>query len=123
MITYGERTYRGCRSENFKGENEEIISLEHLSKNYTGFGLEKTLGRIGDVKERILYTVELVENVTGLEGFGHTAPSPLSPAHQGCGKKAAPPLHDSILPYCSLTEYSGIGRERDWIRRLWRTFG
>lgn len=70
MITYGERTYRGCRSENFKGENEEIISLEHLSKNYTGFGLEKTLGRIDDVKERILYTVELVENVTGLEGFG-----------------------------------------------------
>lgn len=70
MIAYGGNTYRGCRSENFKGENEEIISLEHLSKNYTGFGLEKTLGRIADVRERILYTVELVENVTGLEGFG-----------------------------------------------------
>lgn len=70
MITYKENTYRGCRSRNFKKETEEIISLEHLSKSYTGFGLSDMLERIADVKERILYTVELVENVTGLENFG-----------------------------------------------------
>lgn len=70
MITYGENTYRGCSGKNFRKENEEIISLERLSKSYTSFGLEKMLEKIPDVKERILYTVELVENVTGLEDFG-----------------------------------------------------
>ena len=70
MIAYKDNTYRGCRSENFKKETEEIISLEYLSKSFTGFGLSGVLERISDVKERILYTVELVENVTGLEDFG-----------------------------------------------------
>lgn len=70
MITYQENTYRGCRSENFKKETEEIVSLERLSKSFTGFRLSEVLERITDVKERILYTVELVENVTGLEDFG-----------------------------------------------------
>ncbi|MCM1388537.1 MAG: hypothetical protein NC231_14505 [Bacillus sp. (in: Bacteria)] len=70
MIDYKGNTYRGCRSENFKKETEEIVSLESLSKKCTGFGLSEMLERIADVKERILYTVELVENVTGLEDFG-----------------------------------------------------
>lgn len=70
MIDYKGRTYRGCRSKNFKKENEELITLERLAKNYTGFGLAHTLKRIGEAKERILYTVELVENITGLESFG-----------------------------------------------------
>ena len=70
MIRYKDETFRGCRSRNFKKETEEIVSLEHLAKSYTGFGLAKMLERIADVKEKILYTVELVENVTGLEDFG-----------------------------------------------------
>lgn len=70
MIQYKGETFRGCRSRNFKKETEEIVSLEHLAKSYTGFGLAKMLERITDVKEKILYTVELVENITGLEDFG-----------------------------------------------------
>lgn len=70
MIRYKDESYRGCRSLNFKKEKEEIVSLEHLAKNYTGFGLKKMLERITDVREKILYTVELVENITGLEDFG-----------------------------------------------------
>lgn len=69
-IRYREKEYRGCCSNNFKKEQEEIITLERLSRQYTGFGLAKELGRIRDVKQRILYTAELVETITGLEHFG-----------------------------------------------------
>lgn len=70
MITYQGQQYRGCRSQDFKKEKEELISLERLSRSHTSFGLARTLARIGDVKERILYTVELVENLTGMRDFG-----------------------------------------------------
>lgn len=69
-IIYKQRKYRGCRSCNFRGEQEEIITLEHLSRQYTGFGLARELARISDVEQRILYTVELVKTLTGLERFG-----------------------------------------------------
>lgn len=69
-ICYKGRRYRGCRSKNFKREGEELIPLERLARICTGFGLAKELARISDVKQRILYTVELVENVTGIADFG-----------------------------------------------------
>ncbi len=69
-ISYDGQQYRGCRSLEFKKENEELISLERLAKSYTSFGLAQMLERITDVEERILYTVELVENLTGLDDFG-----------------------------------------------------
>lgn len=69
-ILYKEKHYRGCCSYNFRAEQEEIVTLEHLSRQYTGFGLAKELARISDVRQRILYTVEMVENITGLEHFG-----------------------------------------------------
>lgn len=69
-IMYQGREYRGCRSQNFRGENEELIPLERLVRAHTSMGLAKELARISDVKQRILYTVELVENLTGIENFG-----------------------------------------------------
>lgn len=69
-ITYQGQQYRGCRSLDFKKENEELISLERLSRQYTSLGLKEMLARIVDAEERILYTVELVENLTGLRDFG-----------------------------------------------------
>lgn len=69
-ITYQGQQYRGCRCLEFKKANDELISLERLSKSHTGFGLAGMLKRISDVEERILYTVELVENLTGLQDFG-----------------------------------------------------
>lgn len=69
-IHYKGGRYRGCRSRNFRNEGEELVPLERLARNCTGFGLAKELARISDVKQRILYTVELVENVTGIEKFG-----------------------------------------------------
>lgn len=70
MVTYQGQQYRGCRSAEFKEETEELISLERLSRSYTSFGLAEMLERITDVEERISYTVELVENLTGLQDFG-----------------------------------------------------
>lgn len=69
-ILYKGKEYRGCRSRNFRKEKEELVTLERLSRQYTGFGLSKELSRISDVKQKILYVTELVENVTGLENFG-----------------------------------------------------
>lgn len=69
-IVYQGRKYRGCRSRNFRKENEELIPLERLVRAHTSMGLAKELARIADVKQRVLYTVELVENLTGIEGFG-----------------------------------------------------
>ena len=70
QIMYHDRMYRGCRSRNFRRENEELIPLERLIRAHTSMGLAKELARISDVKQRILYTVELVENLTGIEDFG-----------------------------------------------------
>lgn len=69
QILYEGNLKRGCCSRNFKKENYELISLEHLCRNATGFGLAKTLSRIADIKERILYTIEMVNTVTGLTDF------------------------------------------------------
>ncbi len=69
LISYRGKRYRGCRSRNFKQEKEELVPLEWLARTCTGFGLAKELSRISDVKQRILYTVELVENITGIDGF------------------------------------------------------
>ena len=69
-IIYKGKSYRGCRSKNFRRNKEELVTLERLSRQYTGFSLARELGRISDIEQRILYVTELVENVTGLEGFG-----------------------------------------------------
>ncbi|MCD7764577.1 MAG: hypothetical protein LUI14_15610 [Lachnospiraceae bacterium] len=69
-IRYEDRVYRGCRSQIFLKENEELVPLERLSRIFTGFGLAQELSRISSCRERILYTEELVRNVTGIRNFG-----------------------------------------------------
>ena len=69
-MEYKGRVYRGCRSQNFKRPGEEIIPLERLHRSVTGVSLAKQLARIGEVKERIQYTEEVVRNATGIENFG-----------------------------------------------------
>ena len=69
-IQYKGSVYRGCRSANFLQENEELVTTEHLFRNYTGKSLSKELGKMTNVKDRILYMVENVEAYTGLQEFG-----------------------------------------------------
>jgi hypothetical protein len=70
MIQYRGQTYHGCRSRDFCRENERLVTLEQLSRAYSGFGLHKELARMSSVETRVRYTVELVENLTGLSDFG-----------------------------------------------------
>ena len=60
----------GCVSENFKAKDEMLIPLERLHRAYKGRGLSETLGKMVEVEERIRYTVDFVEAVTGLQGVG-----------------------------------------------------
>lgn len=70
LIIYKDRKYRGCRSKNFRQEEEILVPLERLFRSHTTIGLAKQLGRIASVKERIQYTEEIVRNITGLDEFG-----------------------------------------------------
>lgn len=70
LILYKNKKYRGCRSKNFRGQREEIITLERFIRAYTGTGLAKQLGRIYDIKERICFTEEFIRKITGIDDFG-----------------------------------------------------
>lgn len=70
LILYKGKEYRGCRSKNFRGQREAIITLERFIRAYTGTGLAKQLARIYDVKEKISFTEEFVRKIAGLENFG-----------------------------------------------------
>lgn len=70
LMQKGEQTLRGCTSKEFKNKNQELITLEHLSRAYTSTSLSTQLSYIFDVEKQIHYTVELVENITGIDDFG-----------------------------------------------------
>ncbi len=70
MIQYGGNMMRGCQSRNFLKEGEELVTADRLFRLYTGKNLTQELTRFQDVKERILYLAENVEELTGLQDFG-----------------------------------------------------
>lgn len=70
FIKYHEKYYRGCRSRNFRSEEEELVTLEKLYRVMTGMSLAKELAHIAETAQRIAHTVSFVENVTGLKDFG-----------------------------------------------------
>lgn len=47
-----------------------LIPLEKLFRQYTGESLAVKLAEFADVRERIRYLVEQVENITGIKKFG-----------------------------------------------------
>lgn len=70
FIRYRGKIYRGCRSRNFREEGEEIVTLEKLYRMLTGMSLAQELAHIAETRQRIVHTVNFVENVTGLQDFG-----------------------------------------------------
>lgn len=60
----------GCASHNFLKRGERLIPLERLHRISCGDGLAKTIAGLPSVEERLRYTVDFVERVTGLEDFG-----------------------------------------------------
>ena len=69
-IKYKLTEKAGCYSDNFKDKDEIIITLERLFKLYTGKSLAKELAQLTEIEDRIKYTVDFVEKITGLQNVG-----------------------------------------------------
>lgn len=70
MMESNGRSYCGCRSKNFLKKEENLITLEHLYRQYTGQSLVRKLAGFYEVTDKISWLAEAVENITGLKGFG-----------------------------------------------------
>lgn len=60
----------GCFSYNFLEKGYELIPLERLHRLFNGIGLSEKLKQYDNAKDRIKYTVDFVEQVTHIKGFG-----------------------------------------------------
>lgn len=69
-IVYEGRRFLGCCSQNFLPPQWEIVTLEHLFRNVQGKALYKEVLKFDACADRIRYTVEETERMTGLKGFG-----------------------------------------------------
>lgn len=69
-IHYRGNRFGGCRSRNFLGEQEELITAERLYRQFSGRSFASELAKIPEVKGRVNYFVENVEEITGLREFG-----------------------------------------------------
>lgn len=69
-INYDNKESIGCVSKNFKGKNEMLIPLEKLHRQYFGNGLANAIAKKTSVQDKITYTVDFVEKITGLQNVG-----------------------------------------------------
>lgn len=69
-INYDNKEKIGCVSKDFKGENEMLIPLEKLHRQYFGFGLADAIAKKASVRDKITYTIDFVEKITGLQNVG-----------------------------------------------------
>ena len=70
LICYQDKEVAGCVSESFQGKDEMLIPFERLHRAYKGHGLAEVLSGFAEPQERIRYTVDFLENITGLRGVG-----------------------------------------------------
>ena len=70
QIQYNNKSYVGCVSDNFKKKEEMLIPLERLHRVYSGKGFAEALSKINDTKEKILYTVNFIEDKANLKDIG-----------------------------------------------------
>lgn len=70
LIQYQNKEINGCMSKNFLTKDEMLITFERLHRIHQGKGLSAVLGEMPDVEERIQYTVEFLENTTGIQNVG-----------------------------------------------------
>lgn len=69
-IDYNGNSMNGCLSRDFRKQGQILIPLEKLYRQYTGESLAVKLMEFQDVKERIVYLVNHVEEITGIKNFG-----------------------------------------------------
>ena len=70
QIEYAEEQLRACQSENFLMQNEILVPLEKLYRQYTGESLATKMSGFAEPSERIQYLVEEVKKITGIQDFG-----------------------------------------------------
>lgn len=69
-IQFDNKIFTGCYSENFKKKDDNIITLERLSKSWLANSMAKEIVKYSDTKDRIKFTVDFIEKVTGLNDVG-----------------------------------------------------
>jgi len=70
LIQYQGKEVPGCVSKSFRAKDEMLVPFERLHRAYKGRGLAAALGGMEDLQERIRYTVDFIEQTTGLNGEG-----------------------------------------------------
>ncbi|MCR5848304.1 MAG: hypothetical protein K6G75_09330 [Lachnospiraceae bacterium] len=70
VLIWQKNCFFGCRSDNFREDEWQLMTIEKLYRKMTGLSIAKEMAHIGDVKGRIELMVRFVENVTGLQEFG-----------------------------------------------------
>ncbi len=70
QIEYRDRLYNGCRSVNFLMEGEELVTVDHLFRQYTGQNLTSELAQLTDTRKRIMYLVEMACEYTRIKDYG-----------------------------------------------------
>lgn len=68
-ISYQDTIYKGCRCTDFLQEGQEVLTLEKLFRLEWGIDLTNVLAPM-ELKKRILFVVEHVSRLAGLENFG-----------------------------------------------------
>ena len=69
-IHWQTRWYNGCVSDNFRSEEWQLVTLEKLYRKMTGLSLAQTIAHFSETKGKIVYLVDFVRNLTGLNDFG-----------------------------------------------------
>ena len=69
-INYDNKEIIGCVSEDFKDSDEMLIPLEKLHRQYFGIGLADAISKKSDIKAKLSYTVNFVEEITELRNVG-----------------------------------------------------
>lgn len=72
QIEYNGETKMGSVSKNFLNDGDELFTLEKLHLIFCGVGLAEKLESIKSTDERIKYTVDFIEDVTGMKDAGAT---------------------------------------------------
>lgn len=70
LIQHHGEKIPGCTSQSFQAKDEMLVPFERLHRAYKGQGLAAWLGGINEPQERIHYTVDFIEQTTGLTGVG-----------------------------------------------------
>lgn len=69
-IEFDDKKKMGCVSKNFKGDDEILIPIEKLHRQYFGKGLADAIAKINSMEDKIKYTISFIEEVTNINNAG-----------------------------------------------------